>query len=82
MASINHGTRGGYYAHKRLSQPPCQECRDAINEYVREYRARTGNRQNREREWIRRRALSILRERHRDEYEEIKKTLEVEEHLL
>lgn len=66
---INHGTRGGYYAHRRLSDPPCDECRAAINEYVKEYRAKHGLSRNREREKIRRQALAALRENHREEYE-------------
>lgn len=78
MASINHGTRGGYYAHKRLGQTPCEDCREAINDYVREYRARTGNQRNREREKIRRKALSTLRDRHREEYDELVAALEDE----
>jgi hypothetical protein len=66
---INHGTRGGYYAHRRLSDPPCEECRAAINEYVKEYREKNGLSRNREREKIRRQALAALRDNHRDEYE-------------
>jgi hypothetical protein len=68
---INHGTRGGYYAHRRISEPPCDECRAAINEYVREYRAKNGMARNREREKIRRRALAALRDAHRPEYERL-----------
>lgn len=66
---INHGTRGGYYAHRRLKDTPCDECRAAINEYVKEYRARKGPERSRRLETIRRRALAALREAHRDEYE-------------
>ena len=66
---INHGTRGGYYAHRRLSDPPCDDCRAAINEYVKEYREKHGLSRNREREKIRRQALAALREKYRDEYE-------------
>lgn len=66
---INHGTRGGYYAHRRLSDPPCDACRDAINEYNREYRNRNGLARNRESEKIRRKALAALRDRHREEYD-------------
>ncbi len=68
---INHGTRGGYYAHRRQSEPPCDDCRKAINEYIREYRAKNGLARNREREKIRRRALAALRDAHRDEYERL-----------
>lgn len=76
---INHGTRSGYYAHRRLGQPPCDECRVAINEYIREYRSRTGLARNREGEKLRRRALSALRDRHRKEYEDILDELRMEE---
>jgi hypothetical protein len=68
---INHGTRGGYYAHRRQSEPPCDDCRKAINEYVREYRAKNGLARNREREKIRRRALAALRDAHRGEYDRL-----------
>lgn len=68
---INHGTRGGYYAHRRLKQEPCDECRAAINEYVREYRARTGLERNREGEAVRRQALARLRDENRARYDEL-----------
>jgi hypothetical protein len=76
---INHGTRSGYYAHRRLSEPPCDECREAINEYIRDYRSRTGLARNRAGERLRRRALAALRDRHREEYEEILYELRAEE---
>ena len=75
---INHGTRGGYYAHRRVSEPPCEECKAAINEYVREYRAKNGLARNREREKIRRMAMATLRDNHRDEYEGLIKMYEEE----
>lgn len=68
---INHGTRGGYYAHRRLNQDPCDECRAAINEYVREYRAKNGLERNREGEAVRRKALARLRDENRARYEEL-----------
>jgi hypothetical protein len=71
VSTINHGTRSGYYAHRRLSEPPCDDCRAAINEYVREYRAKNGMERNRAGEKARRRALAVLRDRHREEYEEL-----------
>jgi hypothetical protein len=72
--AINHGTRGGYYAHRRLKEgdpehEPCDACREAINEYVREYRAKNGLARNRFKEGIRRKALAALRDRHRKEYD-------------
>lgn len=75
---INHGTRGGYYAHRRQSEPPCDACRKAINEYVREYRAENGLARNREREKIRRQALAALRDRHREEYERLVEQFEAD----
>lgn len=76
---INHGTRGGYYAHRRINDPPCEECRAAINEYVREYRARNGLARNRERDRIRRKALAALRETHREEYERLIEQFEADD---
>jgi len=76
---INHGTRGGYYAHRRQSEPPCDDCRAAINEYIREYRARNGMARNREREKIRRKAMAALREAHRVEYERLVAQFEADE---
>ena len=75
---INHGTRGGYYAHRRMGDPPCDECREAINDYVREYRAKNGMARNRAGEKIRRRALAVLRDRHRGEYEDLLDELRAE----
>jgi cytidine deaminase len=77
--SINHGTRGGYYAHRRLKDTPCEACRAAINEYVKEYRQRKGLARNLESERIRRRALVILRERYRSEYDELVAELRAED---
>lgn len=76
---INHGTRSGYYAHRRLDQTPCDACREAINEYVKEYRAKNGLARNRAGEKIRRKALAVLRDRHRDEYEELVEEFRVAE---
>lgn len=78
---INHGTRGGYYAHRRLNDPPCEDCRAAINEYVKEYREKNGMARSREREKIRRRALAALRDRHREEYEDLVAEFEIESML-
>lgn len=75
---INHGTRGGYYAHRRQSDPPCDACREAINEYVREYRDKNGLARNREREKIRRQALAALRDLHREEYERLVEQFEAD----
>lgn len=71
MAAINHGTRGGYYAHRREGSEPCGPCREAINGYVREYRERTGTERHRLRETARRKALAVLREKNREEYDRL-----------
>jgi cytidine deaminase len=76
--AINHGTRGGYYAHRRLKEDPCDACRAAINEYVREYRAKNGLARNRSREKIRRRALAALRDKYHDEYERLVEQFEAD----
>lgn len=76
--AINHGTRGGYYAHRRLGQSPCDDCRAAINEYIRDYRAKNGMARNRFKEKMRRKALAMLREKYRDEYEELVTQFEAE----
>lgn len=80
---INHGTRGGYYAHRRLKNADpthkiCDACRAAINQYVQEYRAKNGLSRNREREKIRRQALAALREKYRDEYEALVEQFEAD----
>ena len=82
--AINHGTRGGYYAHRRLKEgdpehEPCNACREAINEYVREYRSKNGLTRNRFKERIRRKALIALRERHRSEYDRLVEQIEADE---
>lgn len=80
---INHGTRGGYYAHRRLNhddpdRTPCDECRAAINEYVRGYRQKNGLTRNRKGEKIRRMALAELRDTYREEYDKIVERIESE----
>ena len=37
------GTNAGYNAHKKDGTEPCSACREAHNEYVREYNSRTGS---------------------------------------
>lgn len=69
--AINHGTSGGYHAHRRLGQPACDSCREAINKYVREYRSSKGKDRLRSKDKLRRLAMAELREAHRTEYEEI-----------
>ena len=71
MAEIKHGTRGGYYAHRRRGDRPCKKCRAAINEYVKEYRERKGVTRNRLMEAARREAMNEIRDNHRAEYEKV-----------
>lgn len=69
---INHGTRGGYYAHLRQEEErpvQCEPCRNAINEYVKKYREKNGMSRNRELDRIRREAMATLRDKYRAEYE-------------
>lgn len=71
---INHGTRGGYYAHLRQEEArpiTCQPCLDAINEYVKAYRAKNGMARNRVLDGIRRKAMATLRDKHREEYDSL-----------
>lgn len=75
MPTINHGTVGGYYAHRRLMNEACEDCRKAINAYNRDYRARTGG-GARGTERARRQALAALRENHRAEYDELIRTIQ------
>lgn len=75
---INHGTSGGYYAHLRLSEPACESCRNAVNKYLREYRASNKGDRIRTRDQIRRKALARLRDRHRDEYEALIDEVEIQ----
>lgn len=35
-----HGTVGGHTRHRRLGEAPCQECRNAFNEYNKAYKRR------------------------------------------
>ena len=81
MKEIDHGTRGGYYAHRRRGERPCQKCRDAINEYVKEYRERNGVSRNRALENARRAAMNEVRDNHRAEYEEAYKRIKKEQGL-
>jgi len=80
-AEIKHGTRGGYYAHRRRRESPCTECRAAINEYVKEYRERKGTTRNRRMETARRAAMNEVRDNHRAEYEEIYQRIKTEHGL-
>lgn len=80
MIVINHGTTAGYYAHRRLSESACDACKEAVNEYLRKYRASKKGGRVRVRDQIRRRALALLRDRHREEYEDLLR--EVEDELI
>jgi chromosome condensin MukBEF ATPase and DNA-binding subunit MukB len=68
-----HGTYGGYQRHKKKNEPPCDECKAALADYQRAWRARKGAPQWRERVLTRARsrALTVLSRRHSDELREI-----------
>lgn len=66
---INHGTTSGYYAHRRLKERACKDCRNAIAKYSKKYRENKGAERDRESDRVRRQALAQLRELHREEYE-------------
>lgn len=76
-----HGTRPGYYAHRRREEDPCGPCREAINDYMREYRSKNG-RSNRDKERDQRRAMAELKDRHRSEYEQILSRIRAEREAL
>ena len=35
LPAVNHGTYGGYFAHRRRGESPCEACREAYNAYKR-----------------------------------------------
>jgi hypothetical protein len=37
--SAKCGTKPGYYRHRRNDEQPCEECRQAVNAYMRQRRA-------------------------------------------
>jgi hypothetical protein len=41
MSAEKCGTRTGYYLHRKVNEPACQPCKDAIAAYKREYLSRT-----------------------------------------
>lgn len=57
----------------------CDGCLDAATEYMREYRAKTGRKRDKQYALRQRRALQILRSRHPDEYDAIMLDLRVEQ---
>lgn len=59
---IRHGTYAGYQQHNRLSIPPCDDCRDALAAYQRDYRSRTGSRDVRRNAHARAVVLTKIRE--------------------
>lgn len=75
---INHGTTGGYYAHRRLKERPCESCRAAISEYSRKYREKNGPARDREADKVRRLALAQLRDLYRQEYEALVEQIRAE----
>lgn len=47
---INHGTYGGYVAHKRRGEDPCMSCREGYRQYQRDKRAKDAARKRAARE--------------------------------
>lgn len=47
---INHGTYGGYVAHKRRGEDPCASCREGYRQYQRDKRAKDAARKRAARE--------------------------------
>jgi len=69
----SHGTYGSAQRHQRRGEKMCDECRKAVNAYMRAYRSRNPLVLTRDRMRVRgrQRALSVLAQRHRDEYEQL-----------
>lgn len=78
MSVINHGTTSGYYAHRRLKERACKDCRKAIAKYSKKYREKRSEERNRESDRVRRQALAQLRELHREEYEALVEQIRAE----
>jgi hypothetical protein len=70
---IEHGTYGGYQAHKRIGEGPCTDCRRANSSYQAAWRRRNPASQslNAERQAARDRALRKLAERFPAELESL-----------
>jgi hypothetical protein len=68
-----HGTRGGYQAHYRAGEQPCEACRRAHNQAVARWRAATPERIRtaRLRAAAQRRAYARLAARYPDTYREL-----------
>lgn len=66
---IEHGTRNGYNACRRRPEGPCEPCRVASAEYMRDYRAGRGMARNRAQTTAYARALAVLRVRHQAEFD-------------
>ena len=58
---IVHGTYAGWNQHQKRGEQPCSACKDASTQYMRDYRARPGQR-HKDRWWnsTRKRALEML----------------------
>lgn len=71
--NIEHGTYGGAQKCRKKYGTACDACKRAYADYQAEYRARNPKTKRMEyrRQAINRKAMMILRDRHRSEYQEI-----------
>jgi len=69
----SHGTYGSAQQHQRRGEKMCDECRKAFNAHMRAYRSRNPLvlTRDKKRARDRNRALVVLAQRHRDEYEQL-----------
>lgn len=77
MSNIQHGTYGGAQKCRKTYGEPCDLCKRAFADYQANFRKTHPELEAKRlrQEKIRRKALLILRDRHRREYQEIVKEL-------
>lgn len=70
---IKHGTYAGYQKCRIINDMACDDCKRASREYMSNYRDTHPDSRNRahRRDSLNKKALQILRDRHRSEYREI-----------
>lgn len=68
------GTRSGYYRHRKDNEKPCQACTTARHEYDKQRYAQNGL-PSRLRAKAQNLALRELRDHHKDEYDELYRTI-------
>lgn len=65
---INHGTYGGYQAHRRKNEDACEPCRTAARDYQRNYRSVVGIESQKRYSQAREQAFLRLSRMHPDEF--------------